>query len=514
MSFTLSAPYPGVQTTTILPNPQFGNSEGRVQEINLKRSIQGTVRTYVKRGTMPNGKLRSKMQWSFTLTRNKAVELLEFTNSYHSSQIQIFDQAGREYRGFIMNNPLEISPVRRGAPNIQEMPRGELCEVTLEFEGEAYLPPRPPIVWNASARNDLTLYHIPTQVPGYPTSVYGLVHHWDAWDLTSGHSDGDKVPLWNPTTNASSSIALEKHPTGIFPYGPWDRWGAMDYSPIFRRGYIGPGLPSVSFNMITNNQVISTARMRTNGNTRLWSTARVGTVMWVASHTMGNPPGAGMQWFQNGNEIGFWSMRGSSGYRPYESYGYVGGLGDWEPATYRHTGGSGDPYNPRLHNSTNYNRAVLYQRGRPYVNTLIRDGGTIRYRLNGVELDGRTIINYTPVYGRLQFNNTILQLSGNNAVSRGHLGEFLVFHRILSASEIEQVETYLAERWSIPYEYLWEHEDQCFGDWCISYPHFCTNYPGGTRVPNPPGVPGSDWAPANIEKGVAPNYHRTCCEDS
>lgn len=515
MSFTLNAPFPGVQTSSVLPNPQFGNSEGRVQEINVKRSISGNVRTYVTRGTMPNGKLRSKMQWNFVLTRNKAIELLEFVNAYHSSQIQVFDHAGREYRGFIMNNPLEISPVRRGAPGAQGLP-GELCEVSIEFEGEAFLPPRPPIVWSASARNDLELFQIPTQIPGYP-NVYGLIHHWDAWDLASSVPSGDRFQLWNPTVYASSPVALEKHPTGNWPWGPWDRYGPMDYSPYLYTGFIGPGLPAVyTGGSITNGSVLAGSTLRSNANVTFASSAKVGTIIFVYAHTHGNAPGSGLQWFQTGTEINVWNIRRASDNFPTEGFGIVGGLGDWEPGTYRLTCGSGDLGNPRLHNSTNFDRAVLMQRGRPYINTLIRNGTRLRYRMNGVELDGRTnLLSCPSTTGRFVIGGAgAYQMSSNHWGARGWLGEFLVYHRELSASELEQVETYLSEKWAIPYEYLWEHEEQCFADWCVSMPHFCTNYPGGTIAPSPLGLPKSDWAPANIQADTPANYYRTCCEGS
>ena len=70
--FQLQAPYPGLQTTSILPSPQFGDSESLRAEVSVKRAVDGTRYTYVKR------KGGRKLQWTFQLTRNKALELRAF----------------------------------------------------------------------------------------------------------------------------------------------------------------------------------------------------------------------------------------------------------------------------------------------------------------------------------------------------------------------------------------------------------------------------------------------------
>ena len=68
--FTLQAPYPMLQTTTILRNPTFSDSEGLMVSVTRKTAMDGTRYTYVKRKDS-----RRKLKWSFRLTRNKGLEL-------------------------------------------------------------------------------------------------------------------------------------------------------------------------------------------------------------------------------------------------------------------------------------------------------------------------------------------------------------------------------------------------------------------------------------------------------
>ena len=128
--FTLQAPWPGLQTTTVLPSPRFGDSEALRVEVVVKRAIDGTRYTYVKR------KGGRKLQWTFRLTRNKALELRAFLQSYFASKIRATDHAGRVWVGHFMNNPFEFDTTGRAAPAIAPMPRGEWQNITLEFEGE------------------------------------------------------------------------------------------------------------------------------------------------------------------------------------------------------------------------------------------------------------------------------------------------------------------------------------------------------------------------------------------
>lgn len=128
--FTLQAPHPGLQTTTVMPSPEFGDSENLVAEVSAKRAMDGTLYTYVKR------KGRRRLQWTFGLSRNKGLEVRAFIQSYFASKIMVTDHNGRKWVGYFVNNPFEFDTDRRSAPAIAPMPRGERQRITLEFEGD------------------------------------------------------------------------------------------------------------------------------------------------------------------------------------------------------------------------------------------------------------------------------------------------------------------------------------------------------------------------------------------
>jgi len=128
--FTFEAPYPGVVTTSILPNPKFGDGENLKVSVTTKRAMDGTRYTYVKR------KGGRKLQWTFKLTRNKGLELRAFIQSYFASQIKVTDHNDRVWVGHFVINPFEFDTPSRAAPAITPMPRGENQVITLEFEGE------------------------------------------------------------------------------------------------------------------------------------------------------------------------------------------------------------------------------------------------------------------------------------------------------------------------------------------------------------------------------------------
>jgi hypothetical protein len=127
--FEIQAPYPGVQTTSVLPNPAVGDTLALRASVQTKRALDGTLFTYVKR------KGGRKMQWTFNLTRNKGLELRAFIKSYFASEVRIVDHMGRVWVGNFINNPFEFTTDRRSAPAIAPMPRGEQQTITIEFEG-------------------------------------------------------------------------------------------------------------------------------------------------------------------------------------------------------------------------------------------------------------------------------------------------------------------------------------------------------------------------------------------
>ena len=128
--FRLEAPHPAVQTTSVLPNPEFGDSENLKASVSTKRAMDGTRYTYVKR---EGGR---KFHWTFRLTRNKGLELRAFIQSYFASVVKVTDHTGRVWVGNFTSNPFEFDTPRRASPAIAPMPRGESQVITIELEGE------------------------------------------------------------------------------------------------------------------------------------------------------------------------------------------------------------------------------------------------------------------------------------------------------------------------------------------------------------------------------------------
>lgn len=125
MSVELSAPYPWKQTTTILPNPQWDDSVNLMDEVNVKRSSDGTMYTYVKRS-----KSRRRLVMAFYLTLHKGLELQAFLNAYYSSPIYLKDHLSAEWVGYAVGNPFEFDTTERGAGSGKEM-------MTIQLELEA-----------------------------------------------------------------------------------------------------------------------------------------------------------------------------------------------------------------------------------------------------------------------------------------------------------------------------------------------------------------------------------------
>jgi hypothetical protein len=125
-AFILRAPYPGVQTTTLLPAPRWGDSKALTASVLRMRAMDGTLYTYVR---SKNGKKR--LQWEFEISRNKALELREFFNSYHSALIQAIDHDGDSWVGYMLSNPFEFTGAGRAGPY---WPGGETMTIRLELE--------------------------------------------------------------------------------------------------------------------------------------------------------------------------------------------------------------------------------------------------------------------------------------------------------------------------------------------------------------------------------------------
>lgn len=127
--FTIQAGHPLPLVATILPNPRFSNSESSVNELTIKRSINGFRRSYIKR------KSRKRSIWSFSITRAKGLELRELFRQHHSARFLVTDHEGREWVGQFTNNPFEFDTPSRAVGSRYRQTRAERQSITLEFEG-------------------------------------------------------------------------------------------------------------------------------------------------------------------------------------------------------------------------------------------------------------------------------------------------------------------------------------------------------------------------------------------
>ncbi len=102
MPVTFSAPHPYNQTTIILRNPEWNDSVNVKDEVAVKRSINGTMYTYVKRQ-----KTRRRLTMQFTLDSWKLLEAEEFFRTYYAARMKIIDHLGNFWVGYAVNNPFE-----------------------------------------------------------------------------------------------------------------------------------------------------------------------------------------------------------------------------------------------------------------------------------------------------------------------------------------------------------------------------------------------------------------------
>ena len=122
----LAAPYPAIQTVTLLPNPQLGDGEAETCEVATKRAMDGTLYTYVKSKAG-----RRRLTLPLGLSRMKALELRAFIQSYFAAQVRLTDHLGQVWIGHFTSNPFEFSTPKRAGG----WPGGEMQMIQLEFEG-------------------------------------------------------------------------------------------------------------------------------------------------------------------------------------------------------------------------------------------------------------------------------------------------------------------------------------------------------------------------------------------
>ena len=112
MSFTLQAPYPAIKTTSLLPSPQFANTQGLKSRIaSIMRSMNNTRYTYVQSNPDQN------LTFQFLLTRPKALELREFILLYFASKVKITIHDGDVWVVNLVNDPFEFTGERKAEPS-------------------------------------------------------------------------------------------------------------------------------------------------------------------------------------------------------------------------------------------------------------------------------------------------------------------------------------------------------------------------------------------------------------
>lgn len=455
MSIRISAPYPLLQTTTILPNPTLGNQEGLRVEVDTHRAIDGTLRTYVKK----KYRQRRRLFWTFRLTRNKAIELREFLLSYHSSEFLVDDHEGRRWRGYVLNNPVEITMVQRAGPARQPWSVGETCQVELELAVELiagdFRSAREPKLAALSLLKPKQNVSLGVDLP----SISGLHYNWDARNITP-QNDGTPVASWPDT----GPLTVPLVPYSRIFFGA--AFNANDARPLYYNNIFGahPGVlfSNATLGMIANPslKVSSTAAMQSNAHISFFPNRR-GTVFFVFMHVVGGAKGWRNEWARLRTEFALWGIQVPGQKFAVESFNLAAGDHGFNPGTFRM-----QPENISVFPTINANRQTV-PRGHPFLYMIQRDSDTnIRARINGIEKDGRLIPNNPGKAGTLLMN-VATGNTGFTANMRGFWAQMVTYNRVLSQSEIEEVEATLAATWGICYGKDITEFNDCFTTWCI-----------------------------------------------
>lgn len=101
--FLIQAPWPNVQATIVLPNPQFADARARTNSLNLQRSMSGEIYTYVKKTTL------ERISYSFKLSKAKAEEFRQFIKYYQAYPMQFTNHKDEVWRVQLTNDPTTIT---------------------------------------------------------------------------------------------------------------------------------------------------------------------------------------------------------------------------------------------------------------------------------------------------------------------------------------------------------------------------------------------------------------------
>jgi hypothetical protein len=131
MSISISAPYPKAKVTTILPDPQLGNSRTPESNVQLKRSMTGRLWSYVQSNA------NEILSMTFVITRQKDFELAEFIRVYLTADWELIDHNGKKWKVKLLGDPIRRESIGRAAASNANATGGETKRVTLTFSAEA-----------------------------------------------------------------------------------------------------------------------------------------------------------------------------------------------------------------------------------------------------------------------------------------------------------------------------------------------------------------------------------------
>jgi len=123
--FKLEAPFPGYQTTVLLPSPTWGDSEEIASSLTTARAMDGTLYTYTKQRQG-----RKRLRYTFVIARSKALELRAFLKVYYRTAMRITDHDDTVWIGYLQGNPFDM----QGQSKAVGFPGGETMTVNLQFE--------------------------------------------------------------------------------------------------------------------------------------------------------------------------------------------------------------------------------------------------------------------------------------------------------------------------------------------------------------------------------------------
>lgn len=117
----------GLGGIVTLPDPDFSNTEGRDQSVDLRLSIDGTRTTYVKSSERKN--------LSFTWSRLDRRIILAIEDFFIASAGELFNVT--DFRGQVWNVFFASNPIDATMDGIASTPGGhnERGSITLEFTG-------------------------------------------------------------------------------------------------------------------------------------------------------------------------------------------------------------------------------------------------------------------------------------------------------------------------------------------------------------------------------------------